>query len=463
MTGEQNSKFENLIFCIKKNVKFLIFLLIFIITTIVSNLNIPAVNLFYGRGVALEYSILNFDNKKIDEIKEKIKQVGYPYFHVAVGEIDDIAFDVNNKPIKDILYVQIPTVLDLKDKDKINQISDIIFDKLDNSSLLGIKILGNVYSRPYAGFSYFVQILCLSLIAWTFILLIFFNRKENQIFAEYRKNVVVFLKNKYLDLIEFIKKVKEKGFGYFIKRLLFDEKDCDNSQSDVTLEIVKTIFFVIICVILIRYFIGELRWIPTGSMKNTIIEGDRVFVEKLDMPYKKEIKRGDILVFYPPEVKLSNNIFAIFSRLSGILCKDTAYIKRAIGLPNDKFEIKKDYISGEFRVYINDEPLDEPYVNSKTMWTECTQEMLCGPFVIPEKSYFMMGDNRGNSRDSRFWGFLDEDRIIGRANFMFFPFSRLNKLRDKFITLNYKKNNDEYVEKEYILNRYEFLFDIYSK
>ena len=205
----------------------------------------------------------------------------------------------------------------------------------------------------------------------------------------------------------------------------------------------------LVCVIVIRYFIGELRWIPSGSMRPTIVEHDRVFVEKLDYP-KKEIKRGDILVFYPPEVKLSNSPIAVLSRLSGIFCKDMAYIKRVIGLPNDKFEIKFNPQTSEYRVFINDKPLFEPYINSKTSWTPCREDMFCGPFIIPEDNYFMMGDNRNNSQDSRFWGFLDKKRIIGRANFMFFPFKRINVLKDKYFTL--KKNKLE--ESLYILNRY---------
>jgi signal peptidase I len=191
-------------------------------------------------------------------------------------------------------------------------------------------------------------------------------------------------------------------------------------------------------------------------MRPTILERDRVFVEKLNYPTKKEIKRGDIIVFYPPEARLLNTPWSIFTRLSGIMCKDIAFIKRVIGMPNDKFEIKYNNISDEYRVYINDKPLNEPYVQSKSDWTPCNEFMFCGPFVIPEGKYFMMGDNRGNSKDSRFWGFLDEERIIGRANFMFWPVSRINKLNDKYVILKKNKKQSE----KYILNRYEFFYKI---
>ena len=139
------------------------------------------------------------------------------------------------------------------------------------------------------------------------------------------------------------------------------------------------------------------------------------------------------------------------------MCKDIAFIKRAVGMPNDKFEVKYNQKTDEFQVYINDEPLSEPYIISKDGWTPCSENMFCGPFVIPEGHYFMMGDNRGNSQDSRFWGTLPKERIIGRANFMFWPIPRINILTDKYIELYSKKENGKFIDKNYILNRYEFL------
>ena len=86
--------------------------------------------------------------------------------------------------------------------------------------------------------------------------------------------------------------------------------------------------------------------------------------------------------------------------------------------------------------------------------------MFCGPFTIPKDNYFMMGDNRGNSQDSRFWGFLDKNRIIGRANFMFFPISRINVLKDKYLNLHIQKVNNSFESKDFIINRYELLYKI---
>ncbi len=190
-------------------------------------------------------------------------------------------------------------------------------------------------------------------------------------------------------------------------------------------ETLDTILFVLIAVIVIRFFVGELRWIPSGSMHPTLIEKDRLFVEKLSKPFR-ELQRGDVIVFYPPDEPLKKDFFSIISRLTGLMCKDIAFIKRIIGMPGDKFEIKLE--DDGYYVYINDKKLEEPYILSKTDWMPCRDDMYCGPFTVPEDNYFMMGDNRGNSQDSRFWGFLPKNRVIGRAIFVFWPLNRVQKL-----------------------------------
>jgi len=187
-------------------------------------------------------------------------------------------------------------------------------------------------------------------------------------------------------------------------------------------ETIDTIVFVVVMIIIIKFFIGEIRWIPSGSMRPTIVEGDRIFVERFSRFYSTP-KRGDIMVFYPPFEELKNTPWKLFTRLTGFFCKDVAYIKRVIGMPGDKFEIKTDK-EGKSTVYINDQPLNEPYIRSAYDYSVCTEAMYCGPFTIPEGEYFMMGDNRGNSKDSRYWGTLPEDKFIGKAVFLFWPFNR---------------------------------------
>ena len=193
--------------------------------------------------------------------------------------------------------------------------------------------------------------------------------------------------------------------------------------NPVTREIIETIVFVVVMVILIRFFVFEIRWIPSPSMNPTLVKHDRIVVERFSRFYRTP-QRGDIMVFYPPFEKLKNTPWKLFSRLTGFFCKDTAFIKRVIGVPGDKFEIKTDD-TGKSTVYINDEVLNEPYIVSEYYDKPCTQEMLCGPLIIPEGKYMMMGDNRGNSWDGRWWGLLSEDRFVGRAVFLFWPFNRV--------------------------------------
>lgn len=189
-------------------------------------------------------------------------------------------------------------------------------------------------------------------------------------------------------------------------------------------ETVETILFVTIMIIVIKFFLGEPRWIPSSSMYPTLIEKDRVFVERVSGFYSSP-KRGDILVFYPPSTNLKYGVWDVFSRLTGFFCKDIAYIKRVVGLPNETIEIKKERDTNSYGVYIDGKKIEEPYILSEEDYIECNSTMLCGPFKIPEGEYFMLGDNRGNSQDSRFWGTLPEDRIIGRAVTIFWPLNRL--------------------------------------
>ncbi len=216
---------------------------------------------------------------------------------------------------------------------------------------------------------------------------------------------------------------------------MFDKEKFKASFKANLKETIDTIVFVIVAVILIRFFIAELRWIPSGSMKPTLVEGDRIVVEKLskfpnilsEHNFENTPKRGDVMIFYPPFVKLKTTPWAIFSRLTGFFCKDVAYIKRVIGLPGEKIEIKQGN-NGAYKVYINDQPLDEEYIMSEYDYHKCKENMYCGPFVIPENNYFMMGDNRGSSLDSRFWGPLSKERFIGRAVFVFWPINHIKTL-----------------------------------
>lgn len=208
------------------------------------------------------------------------------------------------------------------------------------------------------------------------------------------------------------------------REIISDKEKLKKTFKSGLKELVETVIFVVVMVIIIKFFLGEIRWIPSASMHPTLLEGDRVIVERVTRFYQTP-NRGDILVFYPPMTKLDSTPLKVFARLTGFFCHDDAFIKRVIGLPGDKLEIKKAKDDGAFTVYINGVALDEPYINSKYDYPDCSQEMYCGPMIIPNDQYFMMGDNRGNSEDSRYWGFLPKERIIGRATTIIWPLNRI--------------------------------------
>lgn len=187
-----------------------------------------------------------------------------------------------------------------------------------------------------------------------------------------------------------------------------------------TNDITSTILAAVVLTLVVRLFIAEARWIPSESMLPTLEIGDRLVVEKVSYHFG-EPKRGDIVVFVPPDHVNTND----------------AFIKRVVGLPGDTVEILLD--DG---IYINGQKLDESYTFSLptrgfsypadvTQLGELTQYPLNGnpsgaPIVVPEGHYFVLGDNRNNSQDSHVWGFLPRENIIGRTFLRFWPLDRLH-------------------------------------
>lgn len=112
-----------------------------------------------------------------------------------------------------------------------------------------------------------------------------------------------------------------------------------------------------------------------------------------------EPERGDVIVFTPPAPG-----------------QDKPYIKRIIGLPGDTIEVRD---SG---VYVNGTRLDEPYLEGRDSRCNPVSSQFCGPFTVPEGSVYAMGDNRNNSEDSRFFGPVPEDNIIGKSWLVYWPF-----------------------------------------
>lgn len=165
-------------------------------------------------------------------------------------------------------------------------------------------------------------------------------------------------------------------------------------QENPWVEGLKTVGLSALLAFGIRTFVAEARYIPSGSMLPTLEINDRLIIDKVGYRFD-EPKRGDIVVFQPTD-ELRRQDF-----------KD-AFIKRVIGLPGDTVEVRNN------TVFINGEPIQERYIFEKPNYQ-------WGPEVVPEGQYIVFGDNRNNSYDSHYWGFVPREKIIGRAAVRFGP------------------------------------------
>ena len=185
-------------------------------------------------------------------------------------------------------------------------------------------------------------------------------------------------------------------------------------KKSVAREYFESLVIAVVLALFIRTFVVQAFKIPTGSMEPNLLIGDHLLVNKFvsaptRWPAEKTvlpidtIHRGDIIVFKHPKTP------------------DRDLIKRTIGLPGETIELR------DKRVYIDGKPLDEPYVHF--MFPSGTADIPdgdvrrnFGPLTVPPGHYFMMGDNRDNSEDSRYWGPLPGDHVKGKALFLYMSF-----------------------------------------
>ena len=193
------------------------------------------------------------------------------------------------------------------------------------------------------------------------------------------------------------------------------------TKEPVVVEFSRFLFPVFMVVLLVRGFLAEPFQIPSGSMMPTLESGDYILVNKFSYGLRSPLgyyklldlgspKRGDVIVFrYPEDPSVD-------------------YIKRVVGIPGDKISYRDKVI------YVNDKPVsvstigpyakDKRYMELRETLGEVTHDILNIPFaneaqpfeiIVPEGRYFAMGDNRDNSRDSRYWGFVPDENLKGRA------------------------------------------------
>ena len=175
------------------------------------------------------------------------------------------------------------------------------------------------------------------------------------------------------------------------KNKLLDGKN-EKRVKPMWRELIETVVSAGIIAFIIITFIGQVTVVKGASMEDTLFNSERLICNKI--VYRlTEPKNGDIVIFKPP-IDQNHN-----------------YIKRVIAVEGDEIKI----IDGI--VYLNGEKLEEDYIEHRSF--ETMPEV-----TVPEDSYFVLGDNRINSSDSRFWGFVPEENIIGKASLVFWPITR---------------------------------------
>jgi signal peptidase I len=182
----------------------------------------------------------------------------------------------------------------------------------------------------------------------------------------------------------------------------------DSGFSSSLWENFKQFFIAIILALIIKTSVVEAYKIPTASMEDTLLIGDFLLANKFiygarlpivdwRLPAIRDPKRGDVVIFiYPEDGK-------------------TKFIKRCVGLPGDTILVQNK------QLYVNGEPFANPphskFIDNSTQPENQSgdRRFNFGPYIVPQKSYFMMGDNRDNSSDSRFWGTVPQELILGEA------------------------------------------------
>ena len=156
----------------------------------------------------------------------------------------------------------------------------------------------------------------------------------------------------------------------------------------------------------VYFFLGRPFTVSGASMYPTLHNGDRMVLSKVG-----DIHRFDVVILKAPD-------------------ENVEYIKRVIGMPGDTVEMKSGVL------YINDKKVDQPFINTEALakqtvfMDDFTLESLTGESKVPEGKYFVLGDNRGVSKDSRMIGFIDRSAIEGKAVFTIWPFGRIGGQKD---------------------------------
>ncbi|SFN11182.1 signal peptidase I . Serine peptidase. MEROPS family S26A [Thermodesulforhabdus norvegica] len=197
------------------------------------------------------------------------------------------------------------------------------------------------------------------------------------------------------------------------------------SAWDTLWEYAKSILIALILALFVRAFIVQAFKIPSGSMIPTLLVGDHILVSKF--AYDVKVPFFDTVIWHRADPKRKDVVVFKYP-----LDPSKDFIKRVIGLPGDKILIRNK------KVYINDKLLVEPYVqhtDPRVFPADASPRDNLGPLRVPPHSLFVMGDNRDESYDSRFWKFVDYSALKGKAFIIYWSWNgkgSMNPNPDKF-------------------------------
>jgi signal peptidase I len=257
---------------------------------------------------------------------------------------------------------------------------------------------------------------------------------------------------------------RASGNGFEKKKAETERKVQQGPPKSIVREYFESAVVTVIMALFGMTFIVQAVKVPTGSMQNTITIGDHLLVNKFifapgtPLPFlpQREIKRGDIVVFKYP----GNPNDPAGDRRADNLPFKTNYVKRVIGLPGDHVEVRRD------RVFVNGEELAEHRITAfdhstgngsedpedkmpleirdnpprqagelYDVYISENKDLDSGKTVdVPQDAYFVMGDNRNNSADSRYWGFVPRELVVGRAMFVYWSYDESAPTSGNFFT-----------------------------
>ena len=181
--------------------------------------------------------------------------------------------------------------------------------------------------------------------------------------------------------------------------------DAAKRKKSLMRDILEIVIPALLIFLIVRAFFFESRWVPSPSMIPTIDLRDRFLENKLVYRFRAP-RRGEIIVFHPPALAI------------GGAGKSSDFVKRVVGLPGETIDIRAG------KVYVNGALLAEPYIAQENM-----DYLSFGPYRAPEGHLFVMGDNRRQSRDSRYWLYVPIKNVDGKAFWRYWPLNHISVLR----------------------------------